>query len=97
MRKYRTSLAVGFFLGVMAITSQQMLILFAIFVGRADDAENDSERSADRAFAAFCFILFVVYTLFTLLLATFRQDIISESDTSKFGDDLPEAARSTGV
>jgi hypothetical protein len=37
MRKYRTSLAVGFFLGVVTIMSQQMLILFAVFAGRAAD------------------------------------------------------------
>jgi hypothetical protein len=37
MRKYRTSLAVGFFLGVVTIMSQQMLILFAVFAGRAGD------------------------------------------------------------
>lgn len=64
MRKYRTSLAVGFFLGVVVIMSQTMLVLFAVFAGRATTAEDDSEKPADRAFAAFCLFLWIVYTTF---------------------------------
>jgi hypothetical protein len=41
MRRYRTSLAVGFFLGVVAVMSQQMLIFCAVFAGRASDTTNE--------------------------------------------------------
>ena len=64
MRKYRTSLAVGFFLGVVAIMSQTMLVLFAVFAGRASTTDDEDEKPADRAFAAFCFFLCIVYTSF---------------------------------
>lgn len=64
MRKYRTSLAVGFFLGVVIIMSQTMLVLFAVFVGRASTTDDEDEKPADRAFAAFCFFLWIVYTAF---------------------------------
>lgn len=64
MRKYRTSLAVGFFLGVVIIMSQTMLVLFAVFAGRASTSEDDDEKPADRAFAAFCFFLWIVYSAF---------------------------------
>ncbi|KAG5190373.1 hypothetical protein JKP88DRAFT_197319 [Tribonema minus] len=98
MRRYRTSLAVGFFLGVVIIMSQQMLILFAVFAGRAEDTTNDSEKPADSAFAAFCFFLFVVYTGFAIMLAMFRADIIADTNTSTKYDgeaDLPH--NSVGV
>lgn len=64
MRKYRTSLAVGFFLGVVIIMSQTMLVLFAVFVGRASTTDDADEKPADRAFAAFCFFLWIVYSAF---------------------------------
>lgn len=64
MRKYRTSLAVGFFLGVVIIMSQTMLVLFAVFAGRASTSEDQDEKPADRAFAAFCFFLWIVYSTF---------------------------------
>lgn len=64
MRKYRTSLAVGFFLGVVMIMSQTMLVLFAVFAGRASTSADDDEKPADRAFASFCFFLWIVYTAF---------------------------------
>lgn len=64
MRKYRTSLAVGFFLGVVIIMSQTMLVLFAVFAGRASTTDDSDEKPADRAFAAFCFFLWLVYTAF---------------------------------
>lgn len=64
MRKYRTSLAVGFFLGVVVIMSQTMLVLFAVFAGRASTTDDEDEKPADRAFAAFCFFLWIVYSAF---------------------------------
>ncbi|CAN0538882.1 unnamed protein product, partial [Laminaria digitata] len=64
MRKYRTSLAVGFFLGVVMIMSQTMLVLFAVFAGRASTTDDEDEKPADRAFAAFCFFLWIVYSAF---------------------------------
>ncbi|CAM9907907.1 unnamed protein product [Discosporangium mesarthrocarpum] len=92
MRKYRTSLAVGFFLGVVMIMSQTMLILFAIFAGRATTTNDSDEPASDRAFAAFCFFLFMVYSTFAGMLAVFREDIILD-DTTKYEDDgVPEDA-----
>ncbi|CAM9226646.1 unnamed protein product [Choristocarpus tenellus] len=92
MRKYRTSLAVGFFLGVVVIMSQTMLVLFAVFLGRASTTEDEDEPASDRAFAVFCFFLFIVYTAFAGMLAVFREDIILD-DTTKYEDDgVPEDA-----
>ncbi|CAM9390155.1 unnamed protein product [Ectocarpus sp. 6 AP-2014] len=92
MRKYRTSLAVGFFLGVVIIMSQTMLVLFAVFAGRASTTEDVDEKPADRAFAAFCFFLWIVYSTFAGMLAVFREDIIMD-DTTKYEDDpVPEAS-----
>ncbi|CAM9501467.1 unnamed protein product [Phaeothamnion confervicola] len=86
MRKYRTALAVGFFLGVVVIMSQQMLILFAIFVDHAKDSSGDQQHSY-RAFSAFAFFLFIVYGIFAWMLAVFREDIIAD-DTPKYEEDV---------
>ncbi|CAM9100729.1 unnamed protein product [Chrysoparadoxa australica] len=83
MRKYRTPLGVGFFLGAVIITSQQMLILCAVFLGRAHEAAGLSETSADRAFAVFCLFLCAVYAVFATLLAVFREELI-QVDATKY-------------
>ena len=89
MRKYRTSLAVGFFLGVVMIMSQTMLVLFAVFAGRASTSADDDEKPADRAFASFCFFLWIVYTAFagmirccSIVWFRFAPSFSIDSDTS---------------
>ncbi|CAM9538021.1 unnamed protein product [Sphacelaria rigidula] len=92
MRKYRTSLAVGFFLGVVMIMSQTMLVLFAVFAGRASTSADDDEKPADRAFASFCFFLWIVYTAFAGMLAVFREDIIMDDSTKYEDEAVPEVS-----
>ena len=81
MRKFQTSLAIGFFLGVVAVMSQQMLIIAAIFAGEADARSDDDEgdqKGAESAMAVFAMFLFVVYSAFAVLLAVFRKDLIRD-------------------
>ena len=83
MRKFQTSLAIGFFLGVVAVMSQQMLIIAAIFAGEADARSDDDpaskdQKSAESAMAVFAMFLFAVYSAFAVLLAVFRKDLIRD-------------------
>ena len=80
MRKFQTSLAIGFFLGVVAVMSQQMLIIGAIFGGEASAKEgaDDDEANADSAMSVFAFFLWIVYSVFAVLLAVFRNDLIRD-------------------
>ena len=59
--------------------TQQMLILFALFVQRAQlPHETQSVRQSQQALVVFAFFLFVVYGLFGTVLAVFRNEIIKE-------------------
>ena len=81
MRKGLTQLSIGFFLGVLFIMVQQMLILFAIFVDRSKiPGQSDSVVSSQQAMATFSFFLFLVYTVFGTLLAVFREDVLKKDD-----------------
>ena len=64
--------------------TQQMLILFAIFVDRAGKAPTgiaDQQTQAVQAMAVFSFFLFLIYGFFGTLLATFRNSIIEDGKT----------------
>jgi len=72
-------MAIGFLLGIVFIMTQQMLILFAIFVERAQ-LPNQSQTfiGSQQAMAVFAWFLFLIYTAFGLMLAIFRDDVIKE-------------------
>jgi len=80
--QFRTSIAIGFLLGVIFILSNQMLILFAFFVDRAHRKKNNSmsHSEAEKAFAAFSFMIFVIYTIFGIMLAVFRIEVIKQGE-----------------
>jgi len=81
MRKGLTQLSIGFFLGVLFIMVQQMLILFAIFVDRSKiPGQSASVVSSQQAMATFSFFLFLVYMLFGSLLGVYREDILKKDD-----------------
>lgn len=76
--QYQTDLAIGAFIGVLVVMTNQMLILFAIFVDYAYNAENQSEGDVKtyEAMAAFFFLLFADYFLFVVLLGAFKSVIV---------------------
>lgn len=81
MRKGLTPLSIGFFLGVLFIMVQQMLILFAIFVERAKiPGQSAGVVSSQQAMATFSFFLFLVYTFFGSLLGVFRDDVLKKDE-----------------
>eukprot|EP00607_Mallomonas_marina_P008017 CAMPEP_0182417428 /NCGR_PEP_ID=MMETSP1167-20130531/1913_1 /TAXON_ID=2988 /ORGANISM="Mallomonas Sp, Strain CCMP3275" /LENGTH=159 /DNA_ID=CAMNT_0024591007 /DNA_START=177 /DNA_END=656 /DNA_ORIENTATION=- len=80
MRRFPTSIAIGFLLGIFFILSNQMLIVFAIFIYHAKSEAIDKDiKQGDNAFAAFSFMLFIVYMVFGTMLAVFRKDVIQEA------------------
>ena len=79
MRRYQTPIAVGFFLGVVVIMSNQCLILTAVFGEESSNKSlNPDGDPASGAFATFSFFLFVVYAVFAGMLAVFRDDLIHD-------------------
>ena len=92
MRRYQTSLSIGFLLGIIFVMTQQMLIVFAFFADQAGDASNTSTQiAAQKAMAVFAFFIFFVYTVFGSMLAVFRNDIIKEEiPSADAGDGFDE-------
>lgn len=58
--------------------TNQMLIIFAIFVDHASTVSGQSlsAKQTQNAMASFSFFIFVVYLIFGTMLAVFRDDII---------------------
>jgi hypothetical protein len=73
-------LPIGFFIGVIFVAAQQMLILFVIYADRAGKSQKvvDKKTQAEQAMAVFSFFLFLIYGFFGLLLTVFRADILQE-------------------
>lgn len=72
-------MAIGFLLGLVFIMTQQMLILFAIFVERSQiPNETKTFTGSQQAMAIFAWFLFLIYAAFGLMLAVFRDDVIKE-------------------
>ena len=72
-------MAIGFLLGIVFIMTQQMLILFAIFVERAQlPKQSKTFTGSQQAMAIFAWFLFLIYAAFGLMLAIFRDDVIKE-------------------
>ena len=96
MHKGLTPLSIGFFLGVLFIMVQQMLILFAIFVERSKiPGQSAGVVSSQQAMATFSFFLFLIYTFFGSLLGVYRDDVLKKDDTSDmdpaYADDVEGA------
>ena len=77
------------FLGVVAMMSQQCLILFAVFAESSQEA-GESAGEADKAAAAFLFVLFVVYGIFGVLLGTFRNKILQEDSEGEVENNISQ-------
>mmetsp|Transcript_31916 Transcript_31916/g.30425 ORF Transcript_31916/g.30425 Transcript_31916/m.30425 type:complete len:183 (+) Transcript_31916:43-591(+) len=81
MRRFQAAISIGFFLGLVFVMSNQMLIVFAIF------ADRGYQDSTQRAMAVFSFFLFLVYGFFGSVLAIFRKDFIKQEKIDNGAED----------
>jgi hypothetical protein len=71
LKRFPTSFAIGFLLGLLVLFTHQNLILFAVF------GSNDKGNiRTNRAFGAFGFILFLTLSTFSILLFHFKTFIV---------------------
>ena len=85
MRRFQSAISIGFFLGVVFVMSNQMLILFAIFAERSQvigATAGKEVQQAQQAMAVFSFFLWLVYGFFGLVLGIFRNDVVKEESLS---------------
>ena len=90
MRRFQSALSIGFFLGVVFVMSNQMLILFAIFAERSQvvgATAGIAVQQAQQAMAVFSFFLWLVYGWFGLVLAIFRNDVVKQENLSAEPED----------
>jgi len=91
LNRYRKALSIGLFLGIVFIMTQQMLILFALFVERSQLSGNTSSiTQSQQAMATFAFFLFLVYGAFGSMLAVFRHEIIELDNADAGADATPD-------
>jgi hypothetical protein len=74
-------MATGLFLGVIFVMTQQMLIIFAIFVERSQvnaSTQTLAVTQSQQAMAVFSWFLFMIYAGFGMMLYVFRNDLVTE-------------------
>ena len=90
MRRFQSALSIGFFLGVVFVMANQMLILFAFFAERSQvvgASAGPQVQQAQQAMAVFSFFLFIVYGFFGLVLGIFRNEVVKQESISSEGND----------
>ena len=71
LKRFPTSFALGFFLGILVVCANQNIILFGVFHGYPyGNAETN------HIFSSLCFTLSVVLVFFTALLVHFKDDLV---------------------
>ena len=85
LRKYKTPLSIGAFIGFVFVVANLCLILSAMFANVADVMEDDDRDRPYEAFATFQFFLFAVYSTFFVALSVFRNDLIEQVT---YGDEV---------
>lgn len=71
LKRFPTSFAIGFLLGLLVIFTQQNLILFGVF-----GSNTYGSKRMNRAYGAIGFLLFSVLFIFSILLFHFKTFII---------------------
>mmetsp|Transcript_18978 Transcript_18978/g.31477 ORF Transcript_18978/g.31477 Transcript_18978/m.31477 type:complete len:213 (-) Transcript_18978:160-798(-) len=71
LKRFPTSFAIGFLVGILVVCANQNLILFGIFHGYAF-----GNPKTNHAFASLCFTLAMVLAFFTAILVHFRNDLV---------------------
>ena len=79
MRKFQTSVAVGFFMGSVCAASQMFLLLFFLILGYIDDRVTNGYSVNGERFTAFiCFVQAVLLGSFAATLAAHRSEILDQ-------------------
>jgi hypothetical protein len=71
LKRFPTSFAIGFLVGILVVCANQNIILFGVFHGYAFGNPN-----TNHAFSALCFTLSMVLAFFTAILVHFRNDLV---------------------
>ena len=88
MRKFQTSVAVGFFMGAVCAASQMFFLLFLLIIGYIDDRQADGLSAHGERFTSFvCLLQSLLLGAFAATLASHRSEILDQKVTIEDGDD----------
>jgi len=79
MRKYRDTLNVGIFLGMVAMMANMLFMIFCLFCALAANDDGD-QHHLDRAVAAFTFFAFLNYVFLFIALFLYRAMLYDVED-----------------
>jgi len=99
MRKFQSSVAVGFFMGSVVAASQMFLLIFLILFGYIEDRlENDLSVDGERLNGFVCLVQAILLGSFAAILAAHRSEILDQKISVEDGDDVAyEAPKRTTV
>eukprot|EP00562_Extubocellulus_spinifer_P010318 CAMPEP_0178509358 /NCGR_PEP_ID=MMETSP0696-20121128/21245_1 /TAXON_ID=265572 /ORGANISM="Extubocellulus spinifer, Strain CCMP396" /LENGTH=115 /DNA_ID=CAMNT_0020138977 /DNA_START=249 /DNA_END=596 /DNA_ORIENTATION=- len=80
MRRFHTSIAVGFFMGSVVATSQLFFLLFLVYLGYAADRSEQALSSYEESLNAFfCLVQCLLLGSFAAILGAHRSQILEKS------------------
>jgi hypothetical protein len=95
MRKFHSSLTVGFFLGTIVATSQLFLVLFLLYIGYSvDQKQAGLSNKEENIMATLALIQSLLLSSFAIILAAHRSEILTTTavpESTATGPDNPEA------
>jgi zinc transporter ZupT len=88
LKRFPTSFAVGFLLGVLIVLANQNFILFGVFHGY-----SFGNTQTNHIFSSLCFTLSMVLLFFSVLVLHFRNDLVlAPVDVGQVKEGTEEAA-----
>lgn len=88
MRKFQTSVAVGFFMGAVCAASQMFFLLFLLILGYIDDRQTEGMSVNGERFSSFvCLVQSLLLGAFAATLASHRSEILDQKVPIEDGDD----------
>ena len=88
MRKFQTSVAVGFFMGAVCAASQMFFLLFLLIIGYIDDRQADGLSAHGERFTSLvCLLQSLLLGAFAATLASHRSEILDQKVPIEDGDD----------
>mmetsp|Transcript_182 Transcript_182/g.319 ORF Transcript_182/g.319 Transcript_182/m.319 type:complete len:176 (-) Transcript_182:238-765(-) len=89
MRKFQSSVAVGFFMGSVVAASQMFLLMFLILFGYIEDRlENDLPVDGERLNSFVCLVQSILLGSFAAILAAHRSEILDQKISVEEEDDV---------
>mmetsp|Transcript_28232 Transcript_28232/g.67961 ORF Transcript_28232/g.67961 Transcript_28232/m.67961 type:complete len:175 (+) Transcript_28232:102-626(+) len=98
MRKFQSSVAVGFFMGTVVAASQMFLLMFLVLFGYIEDRlENDLPVDGERLNGFVCLVQAALLGTFAAILAAHRSEILDQKISQEDVSVAYEAPKRTTV